>query len=135
MCGIFYILHKPIFTDEEYIIQAIYDNAFFILSIISCLGVVVSIVSTLKKDSEARTNEKLDIEKNFVKINVKLDSFCDQIKTMLHNQEKANDEIKKLSNKLIQDDERIETLFNYYRQLEKQISRFENRGEKNAKSN
>lgn len=102
----------------------------FILSIISCLGVVVSIVSTLKKDSEARTNEKLDIEKNFVKINVKLDSFCDQIKTMLHNQEKANDEIKKLSDKLIQDDERIETLFNYYRQFEKQISRFENRDEK-----
>lgn len=107
----------------------------FILSMVSCVGVIVSMVSTFKKADEARTNEKLDIEKNFVKINVKLDAFCEQTKTILHNQEKANDELKKLSDKLIQDDERIETLFDYCKRLEERLSRLENRGEKNAKSN
>ena len=102
---------------------------------VSCVGVIVSMVSTFKKADEARTNEKLDIEKNFVKINVKLDSFCEQTKTILHNQEKANDEIKKLSDKLIHDDERIEALLNYHRKLEERISRLENRGEKDVKSN
>lgn len=79
-----------------------------ILSIVSCLGVIVAIVQAFKKDSDTRTKEKLDIEKNFVKINLKLDTFCDDVKEILKNQEKSNDELRQLSERAIKDHEKIE---------------------------
>lgn len=99
----------------------------FILSLISCLGVIVSMVSTFKKDNDARTKEKLDIEKNFVKINVKLDNFCDTIRTVLKNQEKSNDELNELSQQIVKSNERIETLFHYHDDHDERLKKLEDK--------
>jgi hypothetical protein len=79
-----------------------------IFSVLASLGVIVAIVQAFKKDNDTRTKEKLDIEKNFVKINLKLDTFCDDVKEILKNQEKSNDELRQLSERAIKDHERIE---------------------------
>lgn len=100
-------------------------NFSLILSIISCIGVIVAIAQAFKKDSDAKTSEKLDIEKNFVKINVKLDNFCEQTKQILKNQEKSSDELRSLSEEIVKNDERIQTLFKHYEDHEERIKKLE----------
>ena len=99
-------------------------NLAFILSVISCVGVIYNIVHTSRKDNRNDTNsqmeEKLNIERNFVKINVKLDDFCETTKTILKNQDKSNDEIKELSQQIVKSNERIENLFERVKRLEDQ---------------
>ncbi len=104
-----------------------------IFSIISTIGVVVTIASTLKKDHQSEINKQLDIERNFVKINLKLDTFCDETKEILKNQEKSNDEIKGISQQIVKQSERIETLFHYHSDHEERIKCLE-KGEKSNDS-
>jgi hypothetical protein len=98
-----------------------------ILSVISCVGVIVAIISTFKKDNESRTNEKLDIEKNFVKVNVKLDNFCDSINALVKQNEKATDEIRYIRDHLVRNEENIEMLFRYHDDHEERIKRLEDK--------
>lgn len=98
-----------------------------VFSIIAAIGVIVNIVSNVKKNHETEEQKQLDIEKNFVKINMKLDSFCEQTREILKNQEKANDEIKSFSEKLIKEHERVETLFKYKEDHELRIKKLEER--------
>ena len=80
----------------------------FLFSIVSVIGVVVAIVSSLKKNQEEEANKQLDIEKHFVKIDMKLDNFMDSTNRILKNQEKSNDQIQELSEKLIAHDKELE---------------------------
>lgn len=83
-----------------------------LLSLVSCAGVIFTIFTTARKNndssSDKKLEEKLNIEKNFVKINLKLDSFCDDVREILKNQEKSNDELRRVSDELIKDSSMIE---------------------------
>lgn len=83
-----------------------------LLSLVSCAGVIFTIITTARKNndssSDKKLEEKLNIEKNFVKINLKLDSFCDDVREILKNQEKSNDELRRVSDELIKDSSMIE---------------------------
>ena len=80
----------------------------FLFSIVSVVGVIVAIVTSLKKNQEQEANKQLDIEKHFVKIDMKLDNFMDSTNRILKNQEKATDQIQELSKKLIAHDKELE---------------------------
>ena len=89
-----------------------------LFSIVSVVGVIVAIVTSLKKNQEEEATKYLDIEKHFVKIDMKLDNFMDSTKQILKNQEKANDQIQELSEKLIAHDKELENHNQRLRKLE-----------------
>ena len=51
-----------------------------IFSIIAAVGTITSVINNVNKQREVEEQRRLDIEKNFVKINLKLDDFCDTTK-------------------------------------------------------
>lgn len=97
----------------------------FIFSAISIIGVIVTIVTTLKKNQENETAKQLEIEKNFVKINLKIDQFCETTNRILKQQEKSNDDLKLISERSIQADEKIDTLFRNFADHEKRLRELE----------
>lgn len=96
-----------------------------ILSILAAAGTITNIVSTVKKDRKEEEQKHLDIEKNFVKINVKLDQFCDTTKDMLKSQEKASDRATEMTKQMIQSSEQIKQLFNTVNDHEERITELE----------
>lgn len=76
---------------------------------------------------EREKNRQMDIEKNFVKINVKLDEFCDTTKKMMaENSEKA-EQLKNVSEQLVLVTERVKTLFKYKDDHEERIKGLEDK--------
>ena len=78
---------------------------------IAAIGTISSIVSTIKKDRDAETNKQIEIERNFVKINVKLDDMLETIRKISKSSEDNAERIKDMNGVLIQCSERIQTLF------------------------
>ena len=68
----------------------------------------------------------MDVEKNFVKINVKLDDFCDTTKKMMAENGEKTEQLKKVSEQLILVTERVNTLFKYKDDHEMRIKELEN---------
>lgn len=79
-----------------------------LFSIVSVVGVIVAIITSLKKNQEEEASKYLDIEKHFVKIDMKLDNFMDSTNRILKNQEKATDQIQELSERLIAHEKELE---------------------------
>lgn len=80
-----------------------------------------------EEQAEREKNRQMDIEKNFVKINIKLDDFCDTTKKMMiENGEKA-EQLKKASEQIVLITERINTLFKYKDDHEERIKGLEDK--------
>lgn len=60
-----------------------------------------------------------------MKINVKLDDFCDTSKQLLAENNKKTDELKAVSEKLIQVTEKVNQLFRYKDDHEERIKKLE----------
>lgn len=75
---------------------------------------------------EREKNRQMDIEKNFVKINVKLDDFCNTSKKMMAENGEKTEQLKKASEQLILITERVNTLFKYKDNHESRIKELEN---------
>lgn len=82
-----------------------------IFSVIAAIGTISTIVSTIKKDRDAETGKQIEIEKNFVKINVKLDDLLETIRKISKSSEDNAERIKEMNSVMIQCTERIQTLF------------------------
>ena len=82
-----------------------------IFSVIAAIGTISTIVSTIKRDREAETNKQIEIEKNFVKIKVKLDDMLENMRKISKSAEDNAERIKEMNGVLIQCTERIQTLF------------------------
>lgn len=76
--------------------------------------------------AEREKNRQLDVEKNFVKINVKLDDFCDTTKKMMAENGEKTEQLKKVSEQLILVTERVNTLFKYKDDHEARLKELEN---------
>lgn len=100
-----------------------------IISIVSLICVLISTFGGQKqrhKDAlEAEKKRDIDIEKQFVKVNLKLDNFCDTTKELVKQNEKASDTTQELTKQMIHCSERIETLFRYKDNHEIRISELE----------
>lgn len=80
-----------------------------------------------EEQAEREKNRQMDIEKNFVKINVKLDEFCDTTKKMMaENSEKA-EQLENVSEQLVLVTERVKTLFKYNDVHEERIKGLEDK--------
>lgn len=109
-----------------------------LISVISIMIAVVNSVRTGRKDTQAeieretrRRNEEnarqMDIEKNFVKINVKLDDFCDTSKKLMQENKEKTDQLRQVTERLAIISERCDTLFKYKDDHEKRINALEKR--------
>lgn len=79
-----------------------------------------------EEQAEREKNRQMDIEKNFVKVNVKLDNFCDTTKKMMAENGEKTEQLKKVSEQLILVTERVNTLFKYKDDHEARIKELEN---------
>lgn len=79
-----------------------------------------------EEQAEREKNRQLDVEKNFVKINVKLDDFCDTTKKMMAENGEKTEQLKKVSEQLVLVSERVKTLFKYKDDHEARIKELEN---------
>ena len=108
------------------------DTTISITLLISVISIMIAVVNSVRagrKDAQAeieretrRRNEEnarqMDIEKNFVKINVKLDDFCDTSKKLMQENKEKTDQLKDVSEKLI-------TVTEQVKQHESRIARLE----------
>lgn len=112
------------------------DTSISIAMIISVASLSCTLVNTFsggkKRQQEQIENEKnrqMEIEKNFVRINVKLDDFCDTTKKMMAENSEKTDQLKKVSEQLVIVSERVNTLFKYkddHEERIKQLEKYEN---------
>ena len=108
------------------------ETTISIALLISLVSVIATLINTFaggkkrqEEQIEAEKNRQMDIEKNFVKINVKLDEFCAQSRDLMTENAKKTDELKAVSEKLILVTEQVKTLFNYKDDHEKRIKSLE----------
>lgn len=80
-----------------------------------------------EEQADREKNRQLDVEKNFVKINVKLDDFCDTTKKMMADNGEKTEQLKKVSEQLILVTERVNTLFKYKDNHEQRIKGLEDK--------
>ena len=69
----------------------------------------------------------MDIEKNFVKINLKLDDFCDTTKKMMAENSERAEQLKNVSEQIVLVKERVNTLFKYKDDHEARIKELEDK--------
>ena len=100
-----------------------------LISIISLICTLINTFSggkkTIREQDEKENNKQLEIEKNFVKINVKLDDFCDTSRKLMEENTKKTDELKSVSERLVQVTEKVNILFKYKDDHENRIKDLE----------
>lgn len=115
------------------------DTTLSVSLLISVASITLAIVSAIRNKkndevaSKAREAEhlrqenarQLDIEKNFVKINSKLDDFKDNVQTIMKENGKKTDELKDVTEQLILANQQIKQLFRYHDDHEARIKDLE----------
>lgn len=84
-------------------------------------------VTEREKAVEAENQRQLKMQENFVKVNVKLDSFCDTTKDIMKQSEKSGDAIAELTKQMIRNGEQLKTLFTRTEEHERRIADLEKR--------
>lgn len=109
------------------------ETSVSIALLISLASLACTLINTFaggkkrqEEQAEREKNRQLDVEKNFVKINVKLDDFCDTTKKMMAENGEKTDQLKKVSEQLILVTERVNMLFKYKDDHEMRIKELEN---------
>lgn len=109
------------------------ETSISIALLISLTSLACTLINTFaggkkrqEEQAEREKNRQLDVEKNFVKINVKLDDFCDTTKKMMAENGEKTEQLKKVSEQLILVTERVNTLFKYNDDHEMRIKELEN---------
>lgn len=102
-----------------------------IISIASLLCTIINTLSSSKKvqkeSYDAEMQKQVNIEKNFAKINVKLDDFCDTTKKILNENARMGDQIDGAIREVSLIDERVKTLYKYKDDHEVRIKSLEDR--------
>ena len=100
-----------------------------LISIISLICTLINTFSggkkTIREQDEKENNKQLEIEKNFVKINVKLDNFCETSNKLLAENAKKTDELRVVSEKLVTVGEKVNTLFKYKDEHDERLKELE----------
>jgi hypothetical protein len=110
------------------------ETSVSIALLISLTSLVCTLINTFaggkkrqEEQAEREKNRQMDIEKNFVKINVKLDEFCDTTKKMMAENSEKTEQLKNVSEQLILITERVNTLFKYKDDHEERIKGLEDK--------
>lgn len=108
------------------------ETSVSIALLISLTSLACTLINTFaggkkrqEEQAEREKNRQMEIEKNFVKINMKLDDFCDTTKKLMaENGEKA-EQLKNVSEQTVLVKERVNTLFKYKDDHEARIKELE----------
>lgn len=84
-----------------------------IFSIIAAAGTLYNIWNNHNKNQEESERKAIEAEKNFLRLDVKMDNVLGQTNNILEKQEKQAIRIEQLSGEIIKSNERIATLFKY----------------------
>jgi septal ring factor EnvC (AmiA/AmiB activator) len=110
------------------------ETSVSIALLISLTSLVCTLINTFaggkkrqEEQAEREKNRQMDIEKNFVKINVKLDDFCDTSKKLMQENKEKTDQLRQVTERLAIISERCDTLFKYKDDHEKRIVALEKR--------
>ena len=109
------------------------ETSISIALLISLTSLACTLINTFaggkkrqEEQAEREKNRQMDIEKNFVKINVKLDDFCDTTKKMMAENSEKTEQLKKVSEQMVLVTERVNTLYKYKDDHEARIKELEN---------
>lgn len=110
------------------------ETSVSITLLISLTSLACTLINTFaggkkrqEEQAEREKNRQMEIEKNFVKINMKLDDFCDTTKKLMaENGEKA-EQLKNVSEQIVLVKERVNTLFKYKDDHEVRIKELEDK--------
>lgn len=110
------------------------ETSVSIALLISLTSLACTLINTFaggkkrqEEQAEREKNRQMEIEKNFVKINMKLDDFCDTTKKLMaENGEKA-EQLKNVSEQIVIVKERVNTLFKYKDDHEARIKELEDK--------
>ena len=109
------------------------ETSVSIALLISLTSLACTLINTFaggkkrqEEKAEREKNRQMDIEKNFVKINVKLDDFCDTTKKMMAENSEKTEQLKKVSEQMVLVTERVNTLYKYKDDHEARIKELEN---------
>ena len=110
------------------------DTSISIALLISIASIVCTLINTVAggqkraKDEAERDNKRqIDIEKNFVKINVKLDEFCTTSHELMSENSKKTDELRRVSEQLVSVSEQLKTLYRFHEDHENRIKALEDK--------
>lgn len=98
-----------------------------IFSVIAAAGTLYSIWNGHKKNQEEAERKAIEQEKNFLKLDVKMDNVLGQTNSILEKQEKQAIRIEQLSGEIIKSNEKINTLFKYKDDHENRLQKLEDR--------
>lgn len=108
------------------------ETSVSIALLISLTSLACTLINTFaggkkrqEEQAEREKNRQMDIEKNFVKINVKLDEFYDTSRKMMAENGEKTEQLKKVTEQLILVSERVKTLFKYKDDHEERIKELE----------
>lgn len=108
------------------------ETSVSIALLISLTSLACTLINTFaggkkrqEEQAEREKNRQMDIEKNFVKINVKLDDFCDTTKKMMAENSEKTEQLKKVSEQIVLVTERVKTLYKYKDDHEERIKSLE----------
>lgn len=110
------------------------ETSVSIALLISLASLACTLINTFaggkkrqEEQAEREKNRQMDIEKNFVKINVKLDDFCDTTKKMMAENGEKTEQLKNVSEQIVLITERVKTLYKYKDDHEARIKELEDK--------
>ena len=108
------------------------ETSVSIALLISLTSLACTLINTFaggkkrqEEQADREKNRQMDVEKNFVKINVKLDDFCDTTKKMMAENVEKTEQLKKVEEQLVLVTERVNTLFKYKDDHEQRLKELE----------
>lgn len=96
-----------------------------IFSLVAVASQIYSILNGQKKNREEEKEKAIEVEKQFVRLNLKIDQFQKSTDSLLDKLEQHAIRMEQLSGEIIKCNERIETLFKYKDDHENRLLRLE----------
>lgn len=98
-----------------------------IFSIISMIGVLASVIVSLRRETETTKQKEISIEKHFAQLDVKLDEYLSHMSNIDRSSDRTAEKMDALTQEVAKTNERIGTLFRLHDEHEKRITNLENK--------
>lgn len=93
--------------------------------LIAIAAILVNIVININTQRRNEDEKRVELEKNFTRLNVKIDMFSQHNTELVKDMNKQYERAEELSKVVIANSERIKTLFNKLEDHEERITRLE----------
>ena len=98
-----------------------------IFSVVSMIGVIVSMYATFHSRKDKKDEKNIDIQKQFLTLNLKLDEFGRNLVTLTRTTEKNTDIINEIRNELVRHEEQFDDMDNTIKDHEQRLRELESR--------